>query len=60
MSFDYDLDRIIDDVVVLSYFVGNDFLPNIPSLYIPNGALDVIFGAYKQNIHLLGMQFFFN
>lgn len=54
LSFDYDIERIIDDFVVLCFFVGNDFLPNLPSMYIPNGSLAVIFAVYKQKLGELG------
>ncbi|RKO92292.1 XRN 5'-3' exonuclease N-terminus-domain-containing protein [Blyttiomyces helicus] len=48
ISFNYDLERIIDDFILMSYFVGNDFLPNLPSLHINEGALALMFKVYKQ------------
>jgi 5'-3' exonuclease len=44
----FDLERVIDDFVMLCYFCGNDFLPQLPSLSIFDGALDDIYGIYKE------------
>lgn len=50
----YDLERVIDDFVLLSYLAGNDFLPSLPSIRIGLGSLDVIFAVYRQNIVAMG------
>lgn len=47
ISFEYDLERIIDDFILLSIFVGNDFLPHLPNLHINEGAMENIWGIYK-------------
>ncbi len=47
-SFEFDLERIIDDFILMAFFVGNDFLPNLPHLHINEGALALMFGVYKQ------------
>ncbi|KAJ2804306.1 exonuclease II Exo2 [Coemansia guatemalensis] len=44
----YDLERIIDDYVLMSMLVGNDFLPNLPKLSINGGALNFMFAAYTR------------
>lgn len=48
LAFPYDLERIIDDFILLAFFVGNDFLPNLPNLHINEGALALMFNTYKH------------
>ncbi|TPX58418.1 hypothetical protein PhCBS80983_g03133 [Powellomyces hirtus] len=48
LSFKYDLERIIDDFILMAYFVGNDFLPNLPGLHINEGAMALMFKIYKK------------
>ena len=40
--------KYIIDYVFLSFFLGNDFLPNIPSLYIKEGGIEVLLNIYKN------------
>ncbi|KAI2623391.1 exoribonuclease 1 [Hypoxylon sp. NC1633] len=44
----FDMERIIDDFILMAFFVGNDFLPNLPNLHINEGALAAMFRIYKQ------------
>ncbi|GAA98835.1 hypothetical protein E5Q_05523 [Mixia osmundae IAM 14324] len=48
LGFQYDLERIIDDFILLAIFVGNDFLPHLPGLHINEGALTLLFEIYKR------------
>lgn len=54
IPFEYDLERIIDDFILMSIFVGNDFLPNLPGLHINEGALELIWKIYKENLPAMG------
>ena len=54
LDFEYDMERIIDDFILMAFFVGNDFLPNLPNLHINEGALALMFQKYKQILPSLG------
>jgi 5'-3' exoribonuclease 1 len=47
LRFPFDMERIIDDFILMAFFVGNDFLPNLPNLHINEGALALMFKIYK-------------
>ena len=48
LGFPYDMERVIDDFILMAFFVGNDFLPNLPNLHINEGALALMFKVYKS------------
>ncbi len=54
MPFQWDLERIIDDWIFMFFFVGNDFLPHLPSLSIHEGGLEMLMSIYKRVLPSLG------
>lgn len=47
LPFKYDFERAIDDWVFMCFFVGNDFLPHLPSLDVRDNSLDALVGIWK-------------
>ncbi|XP_003702478.2 5'-3' exoribonuclease pacman [Megachile rotundata] len=46
LSFSYDLEKIIDDWILMGFLVGNDFIPHLPNLHIAHGALSILYEVY--------------
>lgn len=47
MTCALDKERLIDDFIFMTFLVGNDFLPHLPTLDISEHAFDTLFDAYK-------------
>jgi 5'-3' exoribonuclease 2 len=52
--FKFDLERAIDDWVFMCFFVGNDFLPHLPSLEIRENGIDTLIAIWRDNIPTMG------
>jgi len=50
----YSTNRIIDDFVFMCFFIGNDFLPNIPHLDIADGSLNLMMNTYQDMLPIMG------
>lgn len=52
--FRFDLERALDDWVFMCFFVGNDFLPHLPSLDIRENGIDTLIAIWRDNVPLMG------
>lgn len=50
MTIPYDIHRVLDDFVMLCFFIGNDFLPRIFCFDIILGTLEALIDLFKQHL----------
>ncbi|XP_034558490.1 5'-3' exoribonuclease 1 isoform X2 [Notolabrus celidotus] len=50
----YDLERIIDDWILMGFLVGNDFIPHLPHLHISHDALPLLYKTYISVLPSVG------
>jgi 5'-3' exoribonuclease 1 len=46
LPFEYNLENIIDDWILMGFLVGNDFIPHLPHLHIQHDALPTLWKTY--------------
>lgn len=53
-GIEYNLERVIDDIIFFCFFVGNDFLPSLSVLDIAEASVDTLFQIYKATLSDIG------
>ncbi|VDM60999.1 unnamed protein product [Angiostrongylus costaricensis] len=48
LPFAYDMERIVDDWILMGFLVGNDFIPHLPHVHIHEDALPLLYQTYIQ------------
>ncbi|CAG9784859.1 unnamed protein product [Diatraea saccharalis] len=48
LPFQYDLEKLVDDWVLMGFLVGNDFIPHLPHMHIGNDALPILYSTYMK------------
>ncbi|XP_041976065.1 5'-3' exoribonuclease 1 isoform X2 [Aricia agestis] len=46
LPFKFDIEKILDDWVLMGFLVGNDFIPNLPNMHISNDMLPHLYRTY--------------
>lgn len=47
MKFEFNLEKIIDDWILVNFLIGNDFLPHVPKFHINRRGVQYLYDAYK-------------
>jgi len=47
---DINIENVVNDFVLITFFLGNDFLPKIPGLSIRSGGLELLIETYKTHL----------
>jgi 5'-3' exoribonuclease 1 len=50
MKIPFDIGRIIDDFILVCFFVGNDFLPRVYCFDIKEGTIESLIDMFKDHL----------
>lgn len=50
MKIEFNIEKIIDDWILINFSIGNDFLPHVPKFHILKGGIQILYDTYKEVI----------
>ncbi|KAI2798804.1 5'-3' exoribonuclease 1 [Blomia tropicalis] len=53
LKFEYNLENIIDDWILMNFLIGNDFLPHVPKFHVDKGSIQILYDTYKMVLPFL-------
>ncbi|KAK7198021.1 5'-3' exoribonuclease A [Novymonas esmeraldas] len=49
-TVNFDFERVVDDFVFMCFFIGNDFLPTLPTVGINDGSMPTLLHLYVEHV----------
>ena len=48
LPFEFDIERVIDDWILIEFLIGNDFIPHVPDCHVASNDLPELWKIYRE------------